>query len=79
MSTFATRIAAVETPAVNDTTRKDRRYIAAWAPGVQIHTEIVCLAEGIAEPVVWSFHGMTGRDLQRPLRSPRGLRADRRL
>lgn len=41
--------------------RKDRRYIAEWEPGAQIHTEIVCLAEGIAEPVVWSFHGMTGR------------------
>jgi hypothetical protein len=43
------------------TQRKDRRYIAEWEPGAQIHTEIVCLAEGIAEPVVWSFHGMTGR------------------
>lgn len=43
------------------TQRKDRRYIATWEPGAQIHTEIVCLAEGIAEPVVWSFHGMTGR------------------
>ena len=41
--------------------RKDRRYIAEWEPGAQIHTEIVCLVEGIAEPVVWSFHGMTGR------------------
>jgi hypothetical protein len=41
--------------------RKDRRYIAEWEPGAQIHTEIVCLAEGIAEPVIWSFHGMTGR------------------
>lgn len=41
--------------------RKDRRYISEWEPGAQIHTEIVCLAEGIAEPVIWSFHGMTGR------------------
>ncbi|MFV9507690.1 MAG: hypothetical protein AB4911_24325 [Oscillochloridaceae bacterium umkhey_bin13] len=41
--------------------RKDRRYITEWEPGAQIHTEIVCLAEGIAEPVVWSFHGMAGR------------------
>lgn len=41
--------------------RKHRRYIAEWEPGAQIHTEIVCLAEGIAEPVVWSCHGMTGR------------------
>lgn len=41
--------------------RKTRQYLAAWEPGAQIHTEIVCLAEGIAEPVVWSFHGMTGR------------------
>lgn len=41
--------------------RKERRYITEWEPGAQIHTEIVCLAEGIPEPVVWSFHGMTGR------------------
>lgn len=45
----------------NGEKRKDRRYIAEWEPGAQIHTEIVCLAAGIAEPVVWSFHGMTGR------------------
>ena len=41
--------------------RKERCYLAAWEPGAQIHTEIVCLAEGIAEPVIWSFHGMAGR------------------
>lgn len=45
----------------NGEKRKDRRYIAEWEPGAQIHTEIVCLAEGIAEPIIWSFHGMTGR------------------
>ncbi|MEN9936221.1 MAG: hypothetical protein RLZZ387_2800 [Chloroflexota bacterium] len=45
----------------NGTQRKDRRYLTDWEPGAQIHTEIVCLAAGIAEPVVWSFHGMTGR------------------
>jgi len=43
--------------------RKERRYITEWEPGAQIHTEVVCLAEGIAEPVVWSCRGMTGRSL----------------
>lgn len=47
--------------AVNGEKRKERCYLAAWEPGAQLHTEIVCLAEGIAEPVIWSFHGMTGR------------------
>ena len=41
--------------------RKERRYITEWQPGAQIHTEILCFAEGIAEPVIWSFHGLTGR------------------
>ena len=41
--------------------RKERRYVTEWVPGAQIHTEVVCLAAGVAEPVVWSFHGTTGR------------------
>jgi hypothetical protein len=32
-----------------------------WPVGMQIHTEYVCLADGLAGPVVFSFHGATGQ------------------
>ena len=32
-----------------------------WPTGMQIHTEYVCFADGLAGPVVFSFHGATGQ------------------
>lgn len=41
--------------------RRERLYLPEWEPGAQFHTELLCLVEGIPEPVVWSCHGMTSR------------------
>lgn len=43
--------------------RRERRYLAKWEPGAQFHTELLCMAEGIQEPVVWSCRGMTSKAL----------------
>lgn len=37
-----------------------REYLPKWQPGASLHTEILCLAEGVEGPVVWSAKGMTG-------------------
>ncbi len=37
-----------------------REYIPQWEPGASLHTEILCLVEGLEGPVVWSAKGMTG-------------------
>jgi len=35
-----------------------------WPTGLQIHTEYVCFADGLAGPVVFSFHGATGQAME---------------
>lgn len=37
-----------------------REYVARWEQGMSIHTELLCLVEGLEGPVVWSMKGMTG-------------------
>lgn len=38
-----------------------REYVVGrWEPGMSIHTEVLCLAEGLTGPVVWSMKGLTG-------------------
>lgn len=47
-----------------------RRYVdwpargGEWPTGMQIHTEFLCLAEGLGAPVVFSFHGATGTAME---------------
>jgi hypothetical protein len=41
-----------------------RRYLDKWIDGLkdaQVHTEYLVFVEGLAGPVVWSFHGVTGK------------------
>ena len=37
-----------------------RAYAPRWEPGMQIHTEVLCLIRGVDTPAVWSYHGATG-------------------
>lgn len=40
--------------------RKRREYAERWESGMQVHTELLCLAEGVDGPVVLTFKGMAG-------------------
>lgn len=40
--------------------RERIEYMPRWEKGMSIHTELLCLIEGHAEPVVWSMKGLTG-------------------
>jgi len=42
---------------------KRREYAAKWQQGMSIHTEILCLVEGVEGPVVWSVKGMVGKEV----------------
>ena len=48
---------------VKEGERKRRQYRDKWEPGLnmRIHTEILCLVEGLDGAVVWSIKGMTGK------------------
>jgi len=37
-----------------------REYVPKWEAGCSIHTELLCLVEGLEGAVVWSMKGMTG-------------------
>lgn len=56
-------IATRSQPVIIDSSgeRKTYTWLTKWEKGAQIYTEILCFAEGIAEPVVWPCKGMTGK------------------
>lgn len=36
-------------------------WLTKWEKGARIYTEVLCIVEGIDEPVVWACKGMTGK------------------
>lgn len=44
--------------------RDRREYAERWSEGMQIHTEYLVFVEGLEGPVVWSFHGVTGKAME---------------
>jgi hypothetical protein len=48
-------------PYTKDKDTNRRTYFDRWSEGMQIHTELICFVEGIEGPVVFSYHGVTGR------------------
>jgi len=44
-----------------DRTTNTKTWHSHYKPGLRIYTEILCLVEGIDEPVVWVVKGMTGK------------------
>lgn len=36
-------------------------WLIKWEPGATIYTELLCLIEGMDEPVIWAAKGLTGK------------------
>lgn len=43
-----------------------RTYLPEWVKGASLHTELLCLVEGIEGPVVWSMKGTVGKAVTDP-------------
>lgn len=46
---------------IKDGNQERREWLARWEQGAQLYTEVLCMVQGIEQPVVWVMKGLTGK------------------